>query len=410
MKKRWLLVLVLVVLVFGCSQGNDITGGTVTLSEFQISACQYAAANDNCDRLQDLNLVSADNCCSTLDLCCTSVTLDKFKSALISGIASYFSDTPILSLPELKDMLSAYFSSSDVVDLNVIGQNSGEKLIYIYNKAKGYSSTPTCFDGIQNQGETGIDCGGPCPACCSPATCLSLGKSCGSWSNNCGGTVTCPSCSSGYTCSNGQCVYSCVLSCSGKCGGASDGCGGYCYGSCSPPQVCYNQACVVAQTCSSVGGSCKPNACSTYANCADLSSGQCDSGNCCSGSCTLQIPSNAIPLPLNERFYGVSFAKGSETIYVIDIPSELAVFRTEILGCCAANAGETDIRYTWIFPDGRSFYGDAMGTDNAGVIYLRSQANPFPNIPDQYIPQGKHLLKMNAYGEANIVLLYVRNW
>ncbi len=24
---------------------------------------------------------------------------------------------------------------------------------------------PTCFDGIQNQGETGIDCGGPCPAC-----------------------------------------------------------------------------------------------------------------------------------------------------------------------------------------------------------------------------------------------------
>jgi hypothetical protein len=24
---------------------------------------------------------------------------------------------------------------------------------------------PTCADGIQNQGETGIDCGGPCPAC-----------------------------------------------------------------------------------------------------------------------------------------------------------------------------------------------------------------------------------------------------
>ena len=30
------------------------------------------------------------------------------------------------------------------------------------------SSTPpiaTCFDGVQNQGETGIDCGGPCAAC-----------------------------------------------------------------------------------------------------------------------------------------------------------------------------------------------------------------------------------------------------
>ena len=25
---------------------------------------------------------------------------------------------------------------------------------------------PTCNDGIQNQNEADIDCGGPCPACC----------------------------------------------------------------------------------------------------------------------------------------------------------------------------------------------------------------------------------------------------
>ena len=32
---------------------------------------------------------------------------------------------------------------------------------------KDDSSTPapTCTDGIQNQGETGVDCGGPCSAC-----------------------------------------------------------------------------------------------------------------------------------------------------------------------------------------------------------------------------------------------------
>ena len=30
-------------------------------------------------------------------------------------------------------------------------------------------ATPTCFDGIQNQGETGVDCGGPCAACSTPA-------------------------------------------------------------------------------------------------------------------------------------------------------------------------------------------------------------------------------------------------
>ncbi len=29
--------------------------------------------------------------------------------------------------------------------------------------------TASCFDGIQNQGETGIDCGGPCATVCAPA-------------------------------------------------------------------------------------------------------------------------------------------------------------------------------------------------------------------------------------------------
>jgi cysteine-rich repeat protein len=29
----------------------------------------------------------------------------------------------------------------------------------------GGGPTPTCTDGLQNQGETGVDCGGPCPAC-----------------------------------------------------------------------------------------------------------------------------------------------------------------------------------------------------------------------------------------------------
>lgn len=32
-------------------------------------------------------------------------------------------------------------------------------------KISGCTTTATCSDGIQNQGETGIDCGGPCPAC-----------------------------------------------------------------------------------------------------------------------------------------------------------------------------------------------------------------------------------------------------
>jgi len=34
-----------------------------------------------------------------------------------------------------------------------------------YTVVVGGAPAPTCNDGIQNQGETGVDCGGPCPAC-----------------------------------------------------------------------------------------------------------------------------------------------------------------------------------------------------------------------------------------------------
>ena len=41
-------------------------------------------------------------------------------------------------------------------------------------KTSTSTSTPTCTDSIQNQGETGIDCGGPCPACSASPTQLTL--------------------------------------------------------------------------------------------------------------------------------------------------------------------------------------------------------------------------------------------
>jgi hypothetical protein len=41
---------------------------------------------------------------------------------------------------------------------------------------------------------------------CIPNTCASLGYSCGSWSDGCGGTLNCGTCASGYTCSAGTCV------------------------------------------------------------------------------------------------------------------------------------------------------------------------------------------------------------
>ncbi len=41
---------------------------------------------------------------------------------------------------------------------------------------------------------------------CVPYTCGGLGYSCGSWSDGCGGTLSCGACGSGYTCTSGTCV------------------------------------------------------------------------------------------------------------------------------------------------------------------------------------------------------------
>ena len=53
-------------------------------------------------------------------------------------------------------------------------------------------TTATCSDNVQNQGETGIDCGGPCPACTTSSACTtdancSVGGDCecGASSGNC---------------------------------------------------------------------------------------------------------------------------------------------------------------------------------------------------------------------------------
>lgn len=59
---------------------------------------------------------------------------------------------------------------------------------------------PTCTDGIQNQGETAIDCGGPCTNVCP--TCSDGIKNQGEASVDCGGpcpatcgTIDCTTCS-----------------------------------------------------------------------------------------------------------------------------------------------------------------------------------------------------------------------
>ncbi len=58
---------------------------------------------------------------------------------------------------------------------------------------------PTCDDGVQNQGETDIDCGGPCDPCCPTCASCSDGKrNQGETDIDCGGP--CSSCYDGEAC------------------------------------------------------------------------------------------------------------------------------------------------------------------------------------------------------------------
>ena len=79
------------------------------------------------------------------------------------------------------------------------------------------NSTPaTCSDGIQNQGETGVDCGGPnCPACPPLPTCSDGIQNQGETAVDCGGP-NCPACS---TCNDGiQNGNETGIDCGGSCG------------------------------------------------------------------------------------------------------------------------------------------------------------------------------------------------
>ena len=129
-----------------------------------------------------------------------------------------------------------------------------------------------CFN-LQNNLNNCGSCGNACDGTetcvsgeciCTPETCDSLGKSCGTWPDGCEGDLNCgaqiASCTAQFgscsvsgtkTCSDGQ-YGSCAATtnpittnCTGKACGASDGCGGVCSGT--------NGICPAGQNCNSTG-------------------------------------------------------------------------------------------------------------------------------------------------------------
>jgi len=151
----------------------------------------------------------------------------------------------------------------------------------------GTCRTPSCFDGILNQDETSIDCGGECPPCGDGWGCVVDEDCVSGWCLN--GTCMTPTCFDGVMNQNETGV-----DCGGSCmpchcfNGILDGdelevdCGGSC-----PPCGCFNGVMDGNETGVDCGGECPP--CGVGGGClvdADCVSGWCHEGVCKIPSCS----------------------------------------------------------------------------------------------------------------------------
>lgn len=113
-------------------------------------------------------------------------------------------------------------------------QNQGETGVDCGGPCAPCPVVPTCWDGIQNQGETGIDCGGPCAPCPPVATCSDGIQNQGETGVDCGGP--CPDCPPVATCSDGvQNQGETGVDCGGPCAACGPVCGD---GTCEPSEKC----------------------------------------------------------------------------------------------------------------------------------------------------------------------------
>jgi C1A family cysteine protease len=158
---------------------------------------------------------------------------------------------------------------------------------------------------------------------CTPATCSSIGFSCGMAANGCGGALNCGSCPTGQTCNAyGQCVV-CQPDCAGKqCGLSPNGCGScgtcslpnsasncnssyqctisYCYigyadcdrnpgNGCETAGQCTNGSACTSTTCAASGRVCgtMSDGCGGTLSCGNCASGQtCNASGKCIAGCT----------------------------------------------------------------------------------------------------------------------------
>ncbi|MFH0936437.1 MAG: hypothetical protein V1815_02035 [Candidatus Woesearchaeota archaeon] len=65
--KKVVILLLFLLFITGCTNLESIDNN---LNEFQQQACNTASKYDTCDKLQDINIVSKEQCCKELRKCC----------------------------------------------------------------------------------------------------------------------------------------------------------------------------------------------------------------------------------------------------------------------------------------------------------------------------------------------------
>jgi hypothetical protein len=155
------------------------------------------------------------------------------------------------------DVISVRVSASDFVGNNGTPRTSNNLLFTI----KEYP--PTCDDGIKNGNETGIDCGGDCPACPEDEGCK-----------------TDADCEGGYSCINKVCIPTEESCRDGECGGDCPACdlGGGCNS---------NDDCKEGLFCSKETGKCELDVKAICSNKKHDKSYESDID--CGGICALQL-------------------------------------------------------------------------------------------------------------------------
>ncbi|MBD3209640.1 hypothetical protein GF367_04465 [Candidatus Woesearchaeota archaeon] len=172
--------------------GNIVASITITQSTGLVFLSATGCGTDYVlFRATDPYNLSEDSNLVRVRVICRGSDEDTDGSGSGSGSGSFYPCTPKWKCNQWSECLPNGSRYKECIDLHGCKPNDYKRVFW-----EECEYVPTCFDGIQNQGETGVDCGGPCRPC---GTCFDGIQNNDEEGVDCGGTY-CEAC---YNCTDG---------------------------------------------------------------------------------------------------------------------------------------------------------------------------------------------------------------